>query len=181
MRKNLNRQDYRLRGKRYPQEQKAALVEREICNRDGKISRFEKRRTATSRFIGRIMPHHRQIVSLYLVGICGPGGVDDQQYWKRCVAEGKRRPSSRYGDQWSRKAPVSNRASCRPLRRLINASENDIVGKENVAITSAFVGLHPQLFSTALSFYGWPARMKQYCGWRLKKIIKPILMPLKIK
>lgn len=129
-------------------EQKKALVERPDSNRDGKVSRFEKIRARYLRFIGRMMPYRKVIVSVYLVVTClvvalqlGYIGrdvlpkVNGSQFQVRL-----RQPDGTRIEETEKKT-----------LQVINAV-NDIVGKENVSITSAFVGLHPQLFSTAPIF-----------------------------
>ncbi|QJB31778.1 efflux RND transporter permease subunit [Chitinophaga oryzae] len=129
-------------------EQKKALVEREDSNRDGKVSRFERIRQRYLRFIDRMMPYRKVIVTAYLVisalivafqmNIIGRDvlpKVNSGQFQVRL-----RQPDGTRIEQTEKKTIA-----------VINAV-NDIVGKENVSITSAFVGTHPQLFSTAPIF-----------------------------
>lgn len=129
-------------------DQKKALVERNDSNQDGKISRFEKLRQRYLRFIDRMMPYRKPIVIAYLVIISGLAyllinsigrdvlpKVNGSQFQLRL-----REPDGTRIEETEKKTI-----------QLINAV-NDIVGKDNVSITSAFVGLHPQLFSTAPIF-----------------------------
>ncbi|WP_212004860.1 efflux RND transporter permease subunit [Chitinophaga sp. HK235] len=128
--------------------QKKALVEREDSNRDGKISRFERIRARYLRFIDRMMPYRKIIVTAYLLivglivvfqmGIIGRDvlpKVNGGQFQVRL-----RQPDGTRIEETEKKTI-----------EVVNAV-NDIVGKENVSITSAFVGTHPQLFSTAPIF-----------------------------
>ncbi|RFS19980.1 AcrB/AcrD/AcrF family protein [Chitinophaga silvatica] len=128
--------------------QKKELVEREDSNRDGKISQFEKLRNRYLRFINRMMPYRKPIVAGYLVITCaivalllmGIGRdvlpkVNGSQFQLRMrIPEGTR---------------IENTES-----ETIKLTQGiaDIVGKENVEITSAYVGLHPQQFSTSPIF-----------------------------
>src|SRR6185312_8523270 len=48
-------------------DQKAMLLERKDSNRNGKVSTFEKLRARYLRFIERMMPYRKIIVSAYLV------------------------------------------------------------------------------------------------------------------
>ena len=129
-------------------DQKKALVERDDSNRDGKLSRFERLRLRYLRFIDRVMPYRKPIVIAYLVVISGLAfllissigrdvlpKVNGSQFQLRL-----REPDGTRIEETEKKTV-----------QLINAV-NDIVGKDNVSITSAFVGLHPQLFSTAPIF-----------------------------
>ncbi|WP_298733373.1 efflux RND transporter permease subunit [uncultured Chitinophaga sp.] len=129
-------------------DQKKALVEREDSNLDGKISRFERLRQRYLRFIDRIMPYRKPIVIAYLVIISGLAyllissigrdvlpKVNGSQFQVRL-----REPDGTRIEETEKKTV-----------QLIDAV-NDIIGKEHVSITSAFVGLHPQLFSTAPIF-----------------------------
>jgi multidrug efflux pump subunit AcrB len=129
-------------------DQKKALVERDDSNLDGKLSRFERLRLRYLRFIDRIMPYRKPIVVAYLLIISGLAyllissigrdvlpKVNGSQFQLRL-----REPDGTRIEETEKKTV-----------QLINAV-NDIVGKDNVSITSAFVGLHPQLFSTAPIF-----------------------------
>ncbi|NSL86320.1 MMPL family transporter [Chitinophaga sp. Mgbs1] len=129
-------------------EQKKALVERADSNRDGKISRFERVRGRYLRFIDRMMPYRKVIVSVYLIAVCAIVA------WQMNLIGRDVLPKVN-GSQFQLRLrePDGTRIEVTEKKtiELINAV-NDIVGKENVSITSAFVGLHPQLFSTAPIF-----------------------------
>lgn len=129
-------------------DQKKALVEIDDSKGDRKLSRFEKLRLRYLRFIDRLMPYRKPIVIAYLLIISGLAyllfssigrdvlpKVNGSQFQVRL-----REPDGTRIEETEKKTIA-----------LINAV-NDIVGKDNVSITSAFVGLHPQLFSTAPIF-----------------------------
>ncbi|KAA2242986.1 efflux RND transporter permease subunit [Chitinophaga agrisoli] len=129
-------------------EQKKHLLERADSDRNGKVSRFEKLRARYLRFIERMMPYRKPIVIAYLVLVSGAvvllithigrdvlPKVNGGQFQVRM-----REPDGTRIEETEKKT-IS----------LINAV-NDIVGKEHVSITSAFVGTHPQTYSTAPIF-----------------------------
>lgn len=129
-------------------DQKKALVEIDDSNSNRKLSRFERLRLRYLRFIDRLMPYRKPIVIAYLLIISGLAyllfssigrdvlpKVNGSQFQVRL-----REPDGTRIEETEKKTIA-----------LINAV-NDIVGKDNVSITSAFVGLHPQLFSTAPIF-----------------------------
>ncbi|WP_118951310.1 efflux RND transporter permease subunit [Taibaiella helva] len=129
-------------------EQKAALVERTDSNRDGKISRFERLRNRYLRFIDRMMPYRKIVVGTYLLVVCGLVVLMINSIGRDVL------PKVNGGQfQVRLRAPEGTRIEETELQtvKLTNAI-NDIVGKEHVSITSAFVGMHPQLFSTAPIF-----------------------------
>lgn len=129
-------------------DQKKALVEIDDSNSNRKLSRFERLRLRYLHFIDRLMPYRKPIVIAYLLIISGLAyllfssigrdvlpKVNGSQFQVRL-----REPDGTRIEETEKKTIA-----------LINAV-NDIVGKDNVSITSAFVGLHPQLFSTAPIF-----------------------------
>jgi multidrug efflux pump subunit AcrB len=129
-------------------DQKAMLLERKDSNNNGKISTFEKLRGRYLRFIERMMPYRKTIVSAYLVIVSVMAffllqsigrdvlpKVNGGQFQVRLRAE--------EGTRIERTEDMTI--------KLTNALY-DIVGKKNVSITSAYVGLHPQLFSTSPLF-----------------------------
>ena len=157
--------------------QKAVLVEREDSNRDGKLSRFEKLRNRYLRFIDRMMPYRKWIVGGYLVLICG------FTLWMIAGIGRDVLPKVNGGQFQVRiREPEGTRIEQTELQtiKLINAV-NDIVGKENVSITSAFVGLHPQLFSTAPIFLWMAGPHEAVLQVALKEDYKTDLDALKDK
>jgi multidrug efflux pump subunit AcrB len=125
--------------------QKKKLLEHADSNNNGKISFFEKFRTRFMRFLQRIMPYRMSIVIAYIIlvsiavilGLNNTGRdvlprINGSQFQLRIrCPEGTR--IERTEDS---------------LLKTIQVLEQ-ITGKENIAITSAFVGAHPGLFSTS--------------------------------
>ncbi|PSK91436.1 efflux RND transporter permease subunit [Taibaiella chishuiensis] len=133
--------------------QKAVLVERADSNRDGKISFFEKVRGRYLRFISRMMPYRKPIVIVYLLGSCAiaallMGGIGRDVLPKVNGSQ----------FQVRLRAPEGTRIEITEHRTLqaIDAIKS-ITGPENVAITSAYVGTHPALFSISPVFL-WMAQ-----------------------
>ncbi|WP_118972452.1 efflux RND transporter permease subunit [Taibaiella koreensis] len=158
-------------------EQKAALVERADSNRDGKISRFERLRNRYLRFIDRMMPYRKVIVSAYLLVVCGLVAFMINSIGRDVL------PKVNGGQfQVRLRAPEGTRIEETELKtvKLTNAI-NDIVGKEHVSITSAFVGMHPQLFSTAPIFLWMAGPHEAVLQVALKEDYKTNLDELKDK
>ncbi|MDB5286739.1 MAG: acriflavin resistance protein [Mucilaginibacter sp.] len=123
--------------------QKKALVERADSNHNGKVSMFEKIRQRYMRFIDRLMPMRKPIVIGYLLLTILAAGlmmnsigrdvlpkVNGSQFQVRLrAAEGTR----------------IERTEEKTLHAI--AAIKGITGKDNVAISSAYVGTHPNLFS----------------------------------
>ena len=137
-----------LSGEKDTWEQKKVLVERADSNRDGKISRFERLRNRYLRFIGRMMPYRKPIVIGYLVIVCGIvvlllSGIGRDVLPKVNGSQFQVRMRVPDGTRIERTEEQT--------MKLLDGI-NNIVGKENVSITSAYIGMHPQLFSTAPIF-----------------------------
>lgn len=133
--------------------QKKVLVEREDSNRDGKVSGFEKFRMRYLRFIGRMMPYRKPIVISYIVIICGLAFLLMQTIGRDVLPKVN-------GSQFQvrLRAPEGTRIEQTEQKTLaaINGIK-EIVGPENVSITSSYVGTHPSLFSIAPIFL-WMAQ-----------------------
>lgn len=129
-------------------DQKKILVERDDSNRNGKISRFERLRNRYLRFINRMMPYRKPIVIAYLVIVCGVVVL-------LLTGIGRDVLPKVNGSQFQvrMRVPDGTRIE-RTEEQTIKLLDgiNQIVGKENVSITSAYIGMHPQLFSTAPIF-----------------------------
>ncbi|NLR57344.1 efflux RND transporter permease subunit [Chitinophaga polysaccharea] len=137
-----------LSGEKDTWEQKKVLVERADSNHDGKISRFERLRNRYLRFIGRMMPYRKPIVIGYLVIVCGAVALLLSGIGRDVLPKVN-------GSQFQVRMRVPDgtrieRTEEQTLKLLDGI--NNIVGKENVSITSAYIGMHPQLFSTAPIF-----------------------------
>ncbi|GAA0549650.1 efflux RND transporter permease subunit [Chitinophaga japonensis] len=133
-------------------DQKKALVERADSNQDGKISRFEKMRARYLRFINRMMHYRKPIVIAYLVIVSLLAFLLINSIGRDVLPKVN-------GSQFQVRLRVADGTRIEETEKktiaLINAV-NDLVGKENISVTSAFVGTHPQLFSTA-SIFLWMA------------------------
>ncbi|HEX2848073.1 MAG TPA: efflux RND transporter permease subunit [Chitinophagaceae bacterium] len=134
-------------------DQKKMLVEREDSNRDGKISRFEKFRMRYLRFIGRMMPYRKPIVTGYVVLICGLAYLLMHSIGRDVLPKVN-------GSQFQvrLRAPEGTRIESTEQKTLaaINGIK-EIVGPGNVSVTSSYVGTHPSLFSIAPIFL-WMAQ-----------------------
>lgn len=134
-------------------DQKKVLLEKEDSNRDGKISRFEKFRMRYLRFIRRIMPYRKPIVIGYIVLICGVAYLLMQSIGRDVLPKVN-------GSQFQvrLRAPEGTRIENTEQKTLaaINGIK-EIVGPNNVSITSSYVGTHPSLFSIAPIFL-WMAQ-----------------------
>lgn len=133
--------------------QKGQLVERTDSNHNGKISRFERIRMSYMRFIDKMVPFRKPIVIGYLLITVIAAGflmstigrdvlpkVNGGQFQLRIrAAEGTRIESTEKKTLETIKAIGS------------------ITGPENVAISSAYVGTHPALFSISPIFL-WMAQ-----------------------
>lgn len=128
--------------------QKEILLKNADSNRDGTVSRFEKFRMRYMRFLDRMMPFRKIIVTAYIV-VIGLLALFFLSTIGRDVlpkVNGKQ-------FQVRMRVPDGTRIEKTELKAidLLNVV-NDVVGKKNVSITSTFVGVHPQLFSTAPIF-----------------------------
>ncbi len=124
-------------------EQKKVLVERDDFNNDGKVSRFEKFRNRFLRFINRMMPYRAITVLVYLLVITGLAILMLNSIGRDVL------PKVNSGQfQVRLRAPDGTRAERTEEKTIlaINAIK-DIVGPDNVAITSAYIGQHPSQFS----------------------------------
>lgn len=127
---------------------KADLAERPDTDNNGKVSGFERLKQRYLRFIDRMMPYRKVIVSVYLLGVTalvillinGIGRdvlpkVNGSQFQVRMrLPDGTR----------------IERTEDETIKLLNGISE--IVGKDNVSISSAYAGTHPQLFSISPIF-----------------------------
>jgi len=133
-------------------QQKETLAHRTDSNQDGKISFFERSRARFLRFIDRTLPYKKPIVVSYLfvttavavlllssIGKDVLPKVNGSQFQVRLrAAEGTR----------------IERTEEKTLSTI--DAIKDIVGPENVSVTSAYVGQHPALFSVN-PIYLWMA------------------------
>ena len=129
-------------------DQKKVMAKREDANNDGKISTFEKIRNRYLRFIDRMMPYRKPIVIVYLLAICGLTALLLSSIGRDVLPKVN-------GSQFQvrLREPEGTRMEVTEKKtiELVKAIEG-LVGKENISITSAYAGLHPQLFSISPIF-----------------------------
>jgi multidrug efflux pump subunit AcrB len=134
-------------------EQKVALLEHTDSNRDGKVSLFEKVRSGYLRLIDKMMPYRKIVTPVYLV-------VSILIIFLLFNAIGRDVLPKVNGSQFQVRlsAPQGTRMEETEKKTVtaINAIKK-IVGPENVSITSAYVGTHPQQFSISPIFL-WMAQ-----------------------
>ncbi|MDB5115677.1 MAG: acriflavin resistance protein [Mucilaginibacter sp.] len=134
-------------------EQKVTLLEHTDSNQDGKVSLFEKLRSGYLRLIDKMMPYRKIITPVYLV-------VSILIIFLLFNAIGRDVLPKVNGSQFQVRlsAPQGTRMEETEKKTVtaINAIKK-IVGPENVSITSAYVGTHPQQFSISPIFL-WMAQ-----------------------
>lgn len=126
-------------------DQKKILVERADSNNDGKISRFERFRARFMRFITRMLPYRKPAVIAYLVIFSALAALLLQNIGRDVL------PRTNGGQfQVRLRAPEGTRME-RTEEKTLTAirSMEELVGKENISITSSYVGQHPSLFSVS--------------------------------
>ncbi|MBO9618674.1 MAG: efflux RND transporter permease subunit [Niabella sp.] len=113
-----------------------------------KMSRFDKFRARYMRFLDRMMPYRKLIVTLYIL-IIGLASL----FFLRIIGRDVLPKVNGKQFQVRLREPDGTRIEKTELKAidLLNVI-NNVVGKKNVSITSTFVGMHPQLFSTAPIF-----------------------------
>lgn len=120
---------------------------------DGKLSRFDKIRNRYMRFIDRIMPYRKPIVLVYVVASTALATA-------LMLSIGRDVLPKVNGSQFQLRlrAQQGTRIELTEKKTLaaIYAIEG-ITGKENIDITSSYVGIHPGLFSTSPIFL-WMAQ-----------------------
>jgi multidrug efflux pump subunit AcrB len=120
--------------------------------KDGKSSVFDRIRTRFLTFIDRIMPYRKPIVVVYLVLTAGASFLLLQHIGKDVL------PKVNGGQfQVRLRAPDGTRIE-RTEEKTLNTINiiKDIVGQGHVAISSAYIGQHPSLFSVN-PIYLWMA------------------------
>ena len=155
--------------------QKASLIEKNISK--DKMSAFERIRARYLSFISRMMPYRKPIVIIYLVLVCFGAGVLIKSIGHDVL------PKVNGGQFLVRmRLPDGTRIEHTELTTLqLLDSINKIVGKENVSITSAYVGMHPQLFSVSPIFLWMAGPHEAVLQIALKEDVKLDLDELKDK
>ncbi|NIG56524.1 efflux RND transporter permease subunit [Chitinophaga sp. Cy-1792] len=158
-------------------DQKEMLLRQEDSNRDGKVSRFEKLRYRYLNFLERVMPYRRPIVIGYLVVVCGIVALLLSSIGRDVLPKVN-------GGQFQVRMRLADGTRIESTEaatiKLTHAVEN-IVGKENVAITSAYAGTHPQQFSISPIFLWMAGPHEAVLQVALKEDYKTNLDELKDK
>ena len=125
--------------------EKENLAHRIDLDHDGKVSFFERIRARFVRFISRILPYRRAIVLVYVVGSLGIAFLLLTSIGRDVL------PKVTGGQfQVRLRNPDGTRLEKTEATMLKTIDVlNKLVGKENVEITSAMVGMHGSQFSTS--------------------------------
>lgn len=126
-------------------DQKKKLLENTSMNGTGKLTRFEKMRNRFLRFLNRLFPYQKPVVLLYAVLTCGLAFLLLNTIGRDVL------PKSNSGQFQVRLRATDGTRFERTedkTRQALHILE-DLVGKENISVTSAFVGQHPGQFSTS--------------------------------
>jgi len=130
-------------------DQKALMLEQQEEKGGGREpGRFEKLRNRYLRFIQRMMPFRRAIVTAYLI-IVSFASV----YLLMNIGRDVLPKVNGSQFQVRMRAPEGTRIErTEDLTLRLEDAIREITGKENVAITSSYVGMHPQMFSVSPIF-----------------------------
>lgn len=124
---------------------KEAMVHRVDTGHNGRLTRFERFRNRFMRFIDRMVPYRKTIVVAYSVVAVAIVALLLMSIGRDVL------PKVNAGQfQVRMRAPEGTRIE-RTEEKLINTLKTieGIVGKENIAISSAYVGQHPAQFSVS--------------------------------
>ncbi len=121
------------------------MLERQTNDGNGKLSRFDKFRNRFLRFLDRIFPYQKPIVILYSLVTCGLvviliGNIGRDVLPKVNGGQFQVRLRLADGTRIERTEETTIKA-----RHLLE----ELVGKNNISVTSAFIGQHPGQFSTS--------------------------------
>ena len=126
-------------------DQKKKLLEKNSTDGNGKLTPFEKFRNRFLRFLDRLFPFQKPIVILYVIVTCGLVVILFRNIGRDVL------PKVNSGQfQVRLRAPDGTRLE-RTEEKTIKALQilESMVGKENISVTSAFIGQHPGQFSTS--------------------------------
>jgi multidrug efflux pump subunit AcrB len=126
-------------------DQKEILLERQAHDPHVKPSRFDRFRAGFMRFLERLIPFSKTIVVLYILLVSGAAFLLLTRIGRDVL------PKVNAGQfQVRLRAPDGTRVESTE-QHVLKTLEilDELVGKENISITSAFVGQHPGLFSTS--------------------------------
>jgi len=126
-------------------DEKKRLVESTMDGASGKLSPFNRFRNRLLRFISRLFPFSGLIVIVYVIAISGIAFLLLRNIGRDVLPKVN---ASQF--QVRLRAPDGTRVEATELDVVKTLAVLDtLVGKQNVAITSAFIGQHPGLFSTS--------------------------------
>lgn len=156
---------------------KKELAERADLNSNGKLSFFERVRNRFMRFINRIMPARKLIVSVYVIAGIGLVVLMLNIIGRDVLPRGN---GSQF--QLRLRAPEGTRAERTEeiTIKTVNAIRS-IVGPENVSISSSYVGQHPGQFSISPIYLFMPGPQEAVIQVALKEDYKVNMDELKDK
>ncbi len=126
-------------------DQKKMLLERQMNNGNGKLSRFDKFRNRFVKFLDRCFNYQKPLVILYFLLTCGAVAILFMNIGRDVL------PKVNGGQfQVRLRSPDGTRIE-RTEDRTIKALHilEGMIGKKNIDVSSAFVGQHPGQFSTS--------------------------------
>lgn len=126
-------------------DQKKKLLERQADSGNAELSRFDKFRNRFLKFLDRIFPYRKPVVTLYVLVTCGLVVFLFMHIGRDVL------PKVNAGQFQVRLRAADGTRMERTEEKTIEALHmlEGLVGKENISITSAFVGQHPGQFSTS--------------------------------
>ena len=156
---------------------KQELAERADLNSNGKLSFFERVRNRFMRFINRVMPARKLIVSVYVIAGIGLVVLMLNIIGRDVLPRGN---GSQF--QLRLRAPEGTRAERTEeiTIKTVNAIRS-IVGPENVSISSSYVGQHPGQFSISPIYLFMPGPQEAVIQVALKEDYKVNMDELKDK
>jgi len=129
-------------------ELKAHLAENADLDNNKKLSGFERLRRRYLRFINRMMPYKKPIVIGYIVVVVAMVGILLSSIGRDVLPKVN---GSQF--QLRMRLPDGTRIERTEAATIqLTQGIKDIVGKDNISITSAYAGMHPQLFSISPIF-----------------------------
>jgi multidrug efflux pump subunit AcrB len=125
-------------------DQKKILAEKPTNGSGGKLSPFDKFRNRFLRFLARLFPYSKIVVAGYVIIISGIAFLLLRNIGRDVLPKVNAKQF-----QVKLRAPDGTRVENTELDVVRSLAVLDtLVGKDNISITSAFVGQHPGLFST---------------------------------
>lgn len=126
-------------------DQKKILTENPINGSAGRLTQFDKFRDRFLRFLNRLFPYSKWIVAIYVLIISGLAYLLLSDIGRDVL------PKTNAGQfQVRLRDPDGTRVESTEKDVIKTLSVLDtLVGKENISITSAFIGQHPGLYSTS--------------------------------